>query len=591
MNRSCKLKSILLSPLRNKNNRRILTSLILTVAMLLSFSGVALGAENNRPDQIILSWTEDTATTQTISWRAPVDQAESWVQYKVLDGNDDFQEATLISGERSELSPGYYHYEATIRDLSPEELYTYRVGSPNAWGDCSSFHTGNHGKEAFTFMYMGDVQNSHENWGAMLQMAYEENPDEIAFALMGGDMVNEGTMANQWASFLEQATGVFRQIPVMTTIGNHEVGTYSLTPGRKPLLYLKTFALPLNGPKGFEEEFYSFDYGNCHFVVLSSNYMNANESFETETDAIKVQTWLTNDLDANDKKWTFALFHHPAYPVVSDSCAEPIRKNWIPILESGGVDVVFCGHQHVYMRTKPIKNGLVDDSGIVYIMGNSGEKFYPAGPGYSYIEVEKADISNYQVINVKENEIEVITYDNTGKVIDYWGKATANSKSNQIQIKGEVNIAPYCYKEGYTSISLENTVFPLGKNRATLQLHGKTYNLYKANDPENRNRLVGLVPIAYEELEGNAVAYVLANLNCTEQGSLEFTYGDVYGNDGKIDVSDIVKTIHIIKSQSFISEDPIYYSLDVNGDNQINSSDVNEMINKYLHQNEFTVWK
>ena len=89
---------------------------------------------------------------------------------------------------------------------------------------------------------------------------------EPPFALFPfrGDLTNNDADEMEWGEFLDAASGVFSRIPLMPTLGITMV------------LCIRTFALPDNGPPGLEQEFYSFDYGNAHFVVLNSNN-NCNE--------------------------------------------------------------------------------------------------------------------------------------------------------------------------------------------------------------------------------------------------------------------------------------------------------------------------
>ena len=92
------------------------------------------------------------------------------------------------------------------------------------------------------------------------------------------------------------------------------------------------------------------------------------------TDTVK--QWLQEDLQNTTKGWKFAVFHHPPYQNFDDNKTidDALREHWVPILEQNHVDMVFVGHQHVYMRTYPIYQGEVatDAYGIVYVMGNSG---------------------------------------------------------------------------------------------------------------------------------------------------------------------------------------------------------------------------
>ena len=45
---------------------------------------------------------------------------------------------------------------------------------------------------------------------------------------------------------------------------------------------------------------------------------------------------------------------------------------------------MFCGHQHVYVRSYPLRAGQIDyENGITCVVGNAGQKFYSnAEPTY-----------------------------------------------------------------------------------------------------------------------------------------------------------------------------------------------------------------
>jgi hypothetical protein len=113
------------------------------------------------------------------------------------------------------------------------------------------------------------------------------------------------------------------------------------------------FTLPAGGEAGGvasgTEKYYSFDYGNIHFVCLDS--MTSNRAVSGA-----MLTWVQNDLLQNSQPWTVAFWHHPPYTRGShnsdyETQLAEMRQNVLPILESYDVDLVLSGHSHSYERS------------------------------------------------------------------------------------------------------------------------------------------------------------------------------------------------------------------------------------------------
>jgi hypothetical protein len=369
------------------------------VAFCRFFSPAAFAEESAKPEQIILTWTTDPATSQTVTWLTP-DNSPSRVQYLIADGfAGNFDAAQQIDAGSEAFDSTNYRYTVNISGLTPGTKYIYRVGGDGAWSEALSFTTAADTQE-FSFLYMGDVQDGYAAWGGTLSSVEQTYP-EIKFALLGGDLTDNGDDAGEWGQFLDAAAGVFSRIPVLPAIGNHDGA-----------MFLKFFALPANGPEGLKQEFYSFDYGNGHFVVLNSSN-NTDE---------RVKQWLRQDLQDATKKWKFVVFHIPAFPVVYDykEIDKSIRANWVPILEQNRVDMVFVGHQHEYMRTHPIYQEEVQTEpayGIVYVMGNAGSKIYTGSDEFPYIAMEQS-CSNYQVIDIDGDILTLTSKQSTGELIE-----------------------------------------------------------------------------------------------------------------------------------------------------------------------------
>ena len=69
----------------------------------------------------------------------------------------------------------------------------------------------------------------------------------------------------------------------------------------------------------YTENVYSFDYGNCHFVCLNSDYayfkdLKEEEKFGRTIDELQLE-WLEMDLKEHRKQdFIFVYFHEPPYP-------------------------------------------------------------------------------------------------------------------------------------------------------------------------------------------------------------------------------------------------------------------------------------
>jgi Calcineurin-like phosphoesterase len=173
---------------------------------------------------------------------------------------------------------------------------------------------------------------------------------------LGDNAYSYGTDAEYTAYTFNQYPDVFKNTPIFPSIGNHDYadsGYQSSVSLGTIFSYFNQFTLPSNAEAGGvasgTEKYYSYNYGDAHFIVLDSY-----GSFNNNTSPMYL--WLQNDLNANTQKFTICYFHHPPYTKGthnSDSEIESVnmRQNIIPLLESKNVDLVLSGHSHVYERT------------------------------------------------------------------------------------------------------------------------------------------------------------------------------------------------------------------------------------------------
>lgn len=335
----------------------------------------------------------------------------SWSYKEAYDGILEYDGKSVDAVCTEIKEDEYYRYEAVMDDLQQGRTYSYAVGNGEVMTKKRKASLAE--SDDFTFLYIGDIQyqlrdRDYTIWGDFLKEMYESHP-ESAFGLFAGDMVDKGPDLDDWKAFFTNAEPIFSKIPMLATVGNHETSILST-------MYKKMLAMPDNGC--LSEEMYSFDYGNAHIISLNSclflKERMGEEGYEDTIDS--VQEWLEQDLSQSDAPWKIVLMHHPMYPVSDDNdIYETLRDNWEDILVAGGVKLVLCGHQHLYMRTEAMQ-------GIAYVMANSGEKrSYYVEEGTvipDYVEAYQEEGSNYVTVRVTEDSLVVQAYGENGQKID-----------------------------------------------------------------------------------------------------------------------------------------------------------------------------
>ncbi len=361
------------------------------------------------PDQVVLTWSDDPKTTQTVQWRTDTSVTEGTVQYKLADGGEAMNvEAVQTVLEDATLAndPVNHRFTATMAGLKPGMAYSYKVGHGDAWSDWHTFTTAPSETVPFKFIYMGDAQNGLDTWGVLLDKAYAEETD-AAFYIMAGDLVNRGIQRDDWDSFFHNSEGHYDNVQLVPAIGNHEDQG-----DNGPWMYLGLFDLLKNGPsEAMTERAYSFEYSNALFVILDTN-----ASVEDQTE------WLESQLANSKATWKFVVYHHPAYSSAPNRNNSEVRKYWTPLFDKYQVDLALQGHDHAYLRTYPMHDGQPVDSaaeGTIYIVSVSGTKHYKQGD-FPYTEFGMTNVSTYQVLDIQidGNSMTYKAYDVEGDVRD-----------------------------------------------------------------------------------------------------------------------------------------------------------------------------
>ncbi len=259
----------------------------------------------------------------------------------------EYGSASAYGNQVVDITPVRIH-ELTLRNLEPETLYHYRVGYDTTFSLDHTFRTAPNRETPFCFAVYGDNRTDVAMHSLVVQSIVVSQPD---FVVNVGDIVSNGTVLEQWTSeFFAPALELISKVPVYVAIGNHEQNSQ---------YFYDFFSFPK------PENYYSFNYGNSHFIIIDSNPWT---DYSPDSDQYK---WLVEDLESDDCRkadWVFVFFHQPPWSQQWDSPGytgeASVREYLVPLLESSKVDMVFNGHTHDYERG--------NHNGVYYIITGGG---------------------------------------------------------------------------------------------------------------------------------------------------------------------------------------------------------------------------
>jgi predicted MPP superfamily phosphohydrolase len=269
------------------------------------------------------------------------------------------------------LSTDCVLYQADLTGLSPNTDYFYTVslnGQDVASAGEARFTTA--GAGPFKFVVVGDSgwgDFQSDAQGLIANLIAGEKP---ALVVHTGDLVYNptGTFDSYQRNYFNYFAAAMCSAPFFPCPGNHEYDVPNAIP------YLSVHSLPFeNVPLPDRGRYYSFDWGNVHFVSIDA-YQSLNRAVNANGPMLR---WLDNDLRSTRQFWRIVYFHPPPYAGgvnQGDIQSQWARDYMVPIFERYGVQVVFSGHEHSYQRSLPIwKNNFVtSNTGISYLTSGGG---------------------------------------------------------------------------------------------------------------------------------------------------------------------------------------------------------------------------
>lgn len=397
------------------------------ISLVLVVAGALLGGNAFAQSQVVRGpyLQSPTQTSMKIKWRTDV-PTPSVVNVGTTQGNLNlvFADSTLKTDHTIHVtglshSTTYFYSVNTPDTVLSGADYTFKTFIPTSETSTTPFRVwsiGDFGKGNTEQAKVRDAYINHV--GA--------NNKADLWLWLGDNAYPDGTEQEYQDHVFDEArgyAGLMRNLPFLPCPGNHDYNSVSpITSTIAPLNHSGPYYsmadvytnAEAGGVASGHELFYSFDYGNVHFVSLNSelgSVYNASHDwigvrlFGTFTTSPMLE-WLKQDLQANTLPWTVVFFHQPPYTDGShDSEAfwevymKAMRENFTPVLEQYGVDLVLAGHSHVYERSYLMKGMHTNTFAPSMILQSSGGTVQTGGEYVKYTDGPYAGHGTVYVVN------------------------------------------------------------------------------------------------------------------------------------------------------------------------------------------------
>ncbi|MCL1821058.1 MAG: metallophosphoesterase [Oscillospiraceae bacterium] len=402
------------------------------------------------------SWYSNSAANANVT---PLESVVQIAKKSDMAGNEfPVAKATTYTSVPTAAASGKYSNQVSVTGLDFSTEYVYRVGNgtSNNWSDVGSFRTGGGEGSAFSFLYASDAQTTStaegNTWKNTLDKALTNNPN-AAFMVHAGDQVDTQTNETQFDYFFTPQSSLLN-MPLMPLTGNHDRANN----------FGWHFNVPQNGSsiQSRSNANYWYMYGDALFLVIDQN-----SNITTQAN------WMRQVVAANPSKWIILCFHETIYGVYGRG---PTNRDAInAICAELKIDLVLQGHDHSWMRTNIMKNGvateatMVDgycvnpDGTIILDIGGAGDKQYTAanasdsgnGRNSSWVATYRNGEPMYAVIDVTADTLTINAYTaNSTVAFDTFAiKKTSVVAVNKEELAAVIEIAVAKVETDYTAAS------------------------------------------------------------------------------------------------------------------------------------------
>jgi hypothetical protein len=278
-------------------------------------------------------------------------------------------------------------HSAYLSELQPGTLYHIKLYYNNEYLTEAKYKTlpDENSNEPIVIASGGDNGDTVLAY-KMTQDLAQHNPDVI---LSGGDIAYDNGMCTcyfAWDFFFkpyeELNKKLGRLVPLVFAVGNHDVGVDHLSGrgvkvdagGPLYMVYFPQHSRVVNNtviggvpPMEERKSYHYHKFGKMLLMALDSGLVS---HYEGEQD-----DWMRGVLEEHKDFYKIADYHYPTYPACpnfnADEGSEYRVNLWNPLFDHYQFMTVFENHEHVFKKTFPIRNGMIDPKGTLFL-GDGG---------------------------------------------------------------------------------------------------------------------------------------------------------------------------------------------------------------------------
>ena len=375
--------------------------------------------------------------------------------------------------------------------LAPATSYRYRVrtgATVLADGPGFRFRTAPvPGSTApFRFVAWGDSGTGN---AAQIQLSQQMADLDPApdFSLILGDIIypaGEDALYDQ--NFFLPYKSMLASMSIWPTYGNHDAATAG------GAAYFANFHLPATSPGG--ERYYSFDWGDAHFVCLDTQTSLAASN--------PMFAWLAADLAATTRTWRIVFFHHPPYTGGTHSDHLAVQSTIVPLLDAAGVDLVLSGHSHVLERSYLLaghavvqndahdydKSAAPTGAGAVYAVAGAGGQVGPltTNPNHPLMAFQLGGVLGNLVVEIEGQNLRGYFLDDLAAPHDHFSITKGADTTPPIAASARSDAGPGAAVVVFDEPVLAGVLAGGAEDPAHYLLDGATPALSAALDPDLR---------------------------------------------------------------------------------------------------------